>query len=85
MRTDSIFYQLFQSFPSLLFELLGLDPGLGSQYRFASQEIKETAFRLDGIFLPSQREIPLYLVDSIRLARRSVLHLFMKSLRFWWR
>ena len=63
MRTGSIFYQLLQSFPALLFELLGLDPGLAAQYRFVSQEIKKTAFRLDGIFLPSQRETPLHFVE----------------------
>ncbi len=52
MKTDTIFYQLFQTFPSLLFELIGLAPDLAQGYEFSSQEIKELARRLDGIFLP---------------------------------
>jgi len=52
MKTDTIFYQLFQTFPSLLFELIGESPSLASNYAFSSGEIKELARRVDGIFLP---------------------------------
>jgi len=30
VRTDTIFYQLFQSYPSLLFELAGLPPEMAA-------------------------------------------------------
>ncbi|HIK11158.1 MAG TPA: Rpn family recombination-promoting nuclease/putative transposase, partial [Oscillatoriaceae cyanobacterium M33_DOE_052] len=52
MKTDTIFYQLFQTFPSLLFELIGESPSLAGNYAFSSGEIKELARRVDGIFLP---------------------------------
>ncbi len=52
MKTDSIFYRLFQDYPALLFELLGQDPSLAASYEFSSREVKELAFRLDGIFIP---------------------------------
>ncbi len=52
MRTDTIFFQLFQTFDSLLFELVGLPPETAAGYHFTSVEIKEKAFRFDGIFIP---------------------------------
>jgi predicted transposase YdaD len=52
MRTDTIFFQLFQTFDSLLFELVGLPPETAEGYRFTSVEIKEKAFRFDGLFIP---------------------------------
>jgi predicted transposase/invertase (TIGR01784 family) len=52
MKQDTIFYQLFKRSPTLLFELLASFPAEASGYRFDSIEVKETAFRADGIFLP---------------------------------
>ncbi|GBE92500.1 hypothetical protein NCWK1_2256 [Nostoc cycadae WK-1] len=52
MRRDSIFYKLFQQFPGLLFELVDQPPSEAENYLFESVEIKETAFRIDGVFLP---------------------------------
>jgi predicted transposase/invertase (TIGR01784 family) len=65
MRTDTIFYQLFQTFPSLIFELIGADPSQASSYQFSSREIKELARRFDGIFLPAsnQTDLPIYFVE----------------------
>ncbi|MFN7248219.1 MAG: DUF2887 domain-containing protein, partial [Microcystis sp.] len=34
MKTDSIFYDLFQSYPSIFFELINLSPGEAENYRF---------------------------------------------------
>ncbi len=50
MRTDTIIYKLFQTFNSLLFELIDQPIELG--YQFISVEVKERAFRFDGIFAP---------------------------------
>jgi predicted transposase/invertase (TIGR01784 family) len=52
MKQDTIFYQLFKRFPTLLFELISSFPPQAEDYRFDSIEVKETAFRADGVFLP---------------------------------
>jgi predicted transposase/invertase (TIGR01784 family) len=52
VKTDSIFYRLFQAAPGILFELLGQSPDLAQGYQFESVEIKQLAFRLDGVFIP---------------------------------
>lgn len=51
MKTDTLFYRLFLRCPQLALDLLGL-PYSGDSYRFASEEIKQTAFRMDGMFKP---------------------------------
>ncbi|MCC5638936.1 Rpn family recombination-promoting nuclease/putative transposase [Nostoc sp. CHAB 5844] len=56
MKTDSIFYRLFQEFPSIFFELIGISTENTGLYQFSSVEIKQTAFRIDGVFLPVQSE-----------------------------
>ncbi|MBD1901288.1 Rpn family recombination-promoting nuclease/putative transposase [Coleofasciculus sp. FACHB-712] len=65
MKTDSIFYQLFQTFPSIFFELIGQPESTGNTYQFTSVEVKQTAFRLDGLFLPSDdsADQPIYFVE----------------------
>ncbi|MBN3939838.1 Rpn family recombination-promoting nuclease/putative transposase [Nostoc sp. NMS9] len=52
MRRDTIFYKLFKQFPGLLFELVDEPPPEAENYQFESVEVKETAFRIDGVFLP---------------------------------
>jgi predicted transposase/invertase (TIGR01784 family) len=52
MRRDAIFYQIFQRFPGLLFELVNDPPPEAERYRFESVEVKEPNFRIDGVFLP---------------------------------
>ncbi len=69
MKTDKIFYKLFGEFPDIFFELIGKPPNLSNLYEFKSQEIKETSFRLDGIFLTldsSSEKVsnePIYFVE----------------------
>ena len=64
MKTDTLFYRLFQREPRLALELLGLDYASDS-YRFSSEEIKQTAFRVDGLFTPltTDPEQPLIFVE----------------------
>ena len=52
MKTDSVFYRIFQASPGILFELLGQSSDLALGYQFQSVEIKQVAFRLDGVLLP---------------------------------
>lgn len=64
MKTDSIFYRLFQELPGIFFELIGNPPQTAETYQFSSIEIKQTAFRIDGVFLPTQgEENPIYFVE----------------------
>jgi predicted transposase/invertase (TIGR01784 family) len=57
LKTDSLFYRIFQASPGILFELLGQSPDLALGYQFQSVEIKQIAFRLDGILLPKANAI----------------------------
>jgi predicted transposase/invertase (TIGR01784 family) len=54
VKTDTIYYQLFKRFPSMIFALVDYPPQQAKGYRFESIEVKETAFRIDGVFLPPQ-------------------------------
>lgn len=65
MKTDSLFYRLFQTLPDLLFELIDQVPDHADAYRFISVELKETAFRLDGVFAPpaDQPTWPLFFIE----------------------
>jgi predicted transposase/invertase (TIGR01784 family) len=64
MKTDTLFYRLFKREPKLALELLGLDYA-GDSYRFSSEEIKQTAFRIDGLFKPVSDDLdqPLIFVE----------------------
>lgn len=53
VKTDTIFYSLFQAFPSIFFELINQSPAEATAYEFTSREVKQLAFRLDGLFLPT--------------------------------
>lgn len=57
MKTDSILYRLFKTFPSVFFELLGQSSVDAEAYEFLSVEVKQTAFRIDGVFLPKQPQL----------------------------
>ncbi|MEG3899919.1 MULTISPECIES: Rpn family recombination-promoting nuclease/putative transposase [unclassified Microcoleus] len=65
MKTDSIFYNIFQEFPFVFFALLGIPAESANQYQFTSQEVKQLAFRLDGLFLPiiPDPQLPFYVVE----------------------
>jgi predicted transposase/invertase (TIGR01784 family) len=65
MKTDTIFYSLFQEFPSFFFELIDRSPDEATTYEFTSREIKQLAFRIDGLFLPktAEPEKPFYLAE----------------------
>jgi predicted transposase/invertase (TIGR01784 family) len=64
VKTDTIFYRLFQSFPSIFFELINQPPETANTYQFSSVEVKQLAFRIDGVFLPkSNPSSPIYFVE----------------------
>jgi predicted transposase/invertase (TIGR01784 family) len=51
MKTDSLFYRIFQTLPEIFFTLTGFEYS-ALDYEFQAIEIKQTAFRLDGVFKP---------------------------------
>ncbi|MGM9499347.1 Rpn family recombination-promoting nuclease/putative transposase [Desertifilum tharense] len=65
MKTDTIFYRIFQSFPSIFFELIDQPPTLAEVYQFSSVEVKQLAFRIDGVFLPTRtaNNSPIYFAE----------------------
>ena len=64
MKTDTLFYRLFQRAPKLALELLGLNYASDS-YCFSSEELKQTAFRIDGLLKPlgTDPEQPLIFIE----------------------
>ncbi|AFY81693.1 Rpn family recombination-promoting nuclease/putative transposase [Oscillatoria acuminata] len=65
MKTDTIFYRIFQQYPPSFFELIHSSPGDAEEYQFTSVEVKQLAFRLDGLFLPKtdKPDQPFYLAE----------------------
>ncbi len=64
MKTDSLFYRIFQTAPEIFFTVSGFDYCAGD-YVFQASEIKQTAFRLDGVFKPrnAQTNLPTIFVE----------------------
>ena len=65
MKTDSLFYEIFQTYPTLFFELIGSSPPSVGSYQFLSQEVKQTSFRIDGVLVPpdADPDLLLYFVE----------------------
>ena len=80
MKADTLFYRLFQRWPKLALELLGLEYRSES-YRFGSEEIKQTAFRLDGLFSPTEgnAEQPLIFFEVKSAGRRFLRSVFQRN------
>ncbi|NJR52906.1 MAG: Rpn family recombination-promoting nuclease/putative transposase [Leptolyngbyaceae cyanobacterium CSU_1_3] len=66
MKTDSLFFRIFKTFPSAFFDLIDETDPRTATYAFTSQEVKQTAFRIDGIFMPPPRlrQFPIYFVEA---------------------
>ncbi len=65
MKTDTLFYRLFQTEPSLALDLAGLTVESAGRYLFTSREVKQTAFRFDGVLEPhpDQSSDPVVFVE----------------------
>ena len=72
MHTDSPFYRLFQERPALVFELAGLPVRTDLAYHLYAEEVKQTAFRLDGVLRPEagHEDLPLIFVE-VQFQRRT--------------
>jgi predicted transposase/invertase (TIGR01784 family) len=65
VKTDILFAEIFKEFPSIFFEFIGKPETNVNTYSFTSPEIKQRAFRLDGVFSPSEDSLdePIYFVE----------------------
>lgn len=63
MRTDTILHQMLVQMPSMVFVLIGRDVEESKHYTFSSVEVKETAFRLDGVLVPDTDDGTLFFVE----------------------
>ena len=65
MKTDILFYQLFQEFPWIFFQLIQKQETDLNAYEFIAPEIKQRSFRLDGLFTTREEysDLPLYFVE----------------------
>ncbi len=65
MKTDTLFYQLFQEFPWIFFQLIQQEQINLDAYQFIAPEIKQRSFRLDGLFTTTEEysDQPLYFVE----------------------
>lgn|GEM_PF-2365175 len=63
VKTDSLFYRIFKQVPALFFGLI--QQPYRSGYTFKSIEVKQTAFRIDGVFLPpaNASEQPVFFLE----------------------
>jgi predicted transposase/invertase (TIGR01784 family) len=59
--------------PTLLFELIASFPPQAEDYRFDSIEVKETAFRADGVFLPPTSEGNVFFCE-VQQAKDNLLY-----------
>ena len=86
MRRDSIFYQLFQQFPPLLFQLLPTPPSNVDAYRFDSVAVKEPKFEIDGVFLPNDADGVVYFCE-VQFQKDEQLYerVFAESLLYFYR
>jgi len=75
MRTDSIFYKIFQTLPETLFAFIGESVELAKEYEFKSIELKELSFRIDGVFISENPENLIYFLEVQ----------FQKDTSFYWR
>jgi predicted transposase/invertase (TIGR01784 family) len=64
MKTDSFFYRFFSEFPEAFFMLLGEDVKKAERYKLTSVEVKEQAFRFDGVFKPEARGEQIYFFEA---------------------
>ncbi len=64
MRTDKLVYLLLQLAPQGFFSLIGRNPDDASRYEFKSVELKETSFRIDGVFVPKNPNDEVYFVEA---------------------
>lgn len=62
MKTDALYLNLFETAPALALSLAGYTINRASEYTCHSEELKKT-FRVDAVFTPPSRDLPLVLAE----------------------
>lgn len=70
MRSDALFYELFQVAPWTFFELLQITPPCS--YRFESITVKSAEKRIDGVLEPEQKGKTIYFVEVQAYAEKVI-------------
>jgi len=55
--------RLFQTLPGVLFELIGEPTEKATGYTFTSVKVKELSKTIDGVFIPEDKNQPIYFVE----------------------
>ena len=67
MKTDPLFYRLFETSPETFFLLLGMSADVAAdtaaRYESTAPEFKETSHRVDGVFVPRAAGLPVYFLE----------------------
>ena len=67
MKTDPLFYRLFETSPETFFLLLGMSADQAAEtaarYEYTAPEFKETSHRVDGVFVPRATGLPVYFLE----------------------
>jgi predicted transposase/invertase (TIGR01784 family) len=65
VKTDALFYRVARELPEHFFELIGRPAAEAARYRFDAIELKDTAVRIDGVYLPVAPDVnvPVYFVE----------------------
>jgi predicted transposase YdaD len=84
VKTDSLFYRLFQNHPDLVFQLIGDNSPRSGTYEFGSQEVKQLSFRIDGVLNPSADAVGLPVVfvevQGYRDQKKTLYHSFFAEI-----
>jgi len=84
VKTDTLFYRLFKDHPDLVFQLLGETAPCIGTYEFGSQEVKQLAFRIDGVLNPSPAaaDLPIVFVEvqGYRDQQKTLYHSFFAEI-----
>lgn len=65
MKTDALFYRIAKEASGAVFELIGRTPADAARYRFDAIELKDTAARIDGLYVPIHPDDnePVYFIE----------------------
>ena len=69
MKTDSAIHRFFREYPGAFFTIIGENENKAACYEFTAVEVKEQAFRFDGVFEPKSNKDCLYFFEA-QLARK---------------
>ena len=84
MKRDSLFFRFFKELPRSFFQMIGRADTDPEKYELNAIEYKETAVRLDGVFLPREPKVdPAYIWEAQYYSSNAVYaNLFSKVGRF---